>query len=96
MTAASRDSCSPFGVSTTKEIMRFLNWNHRKVQNLTPWEIWGFIAGRVFMSFGLGVLAMQYFPQVSGSLGIPCLVLGMVLLVFAAKGFTRKGGAKEQ
>jgi hypothetical protein len=76
--------------------MRFLNWNHRKVQNLTPWEIWGFIAGRVFMSFGLGVLAMQYLPQVSGLLGIPALVLGLVLLLFAAKGLTRKEGTKEQ
>jgi hypothetical protein len=75
--------------------MRFLNWNQRKVQNLTPWEIWGFIAGRVFMSFGLGVLAMQYFPQVAGSLGIPTLVLGLVLLVFAAKGFRRKEAAKQ-
>ena len=70
--------------------MRFLNWNQRKVRNLTPWEIWGFIAGRVFMSFGLGVLAMQYFPQVTGSFGIPALILGVVCLVFAAKGFTRK------
>ena len=75
--------------------MRFLNWNHRKVQNLTPWEIWGFIAGRVFVSFGFGVLVMQYFPQVAGSLGIPTLVLGVLLLVFAAKGFTRKESAKE-
>ena len=70
--------------------MRFLNWNHRKVQNLTPWEIWGFVAGRVFMSFGLGVLAMQYYPQIAGSLGIPTLIIGIALLIFAAKGLTRK------
>ena len=74
--------------------MRFLNWNHRKVQNLTPWEIWGFIAGRVLMSFGLGVLAMQYFPQVSTALGIPTLIIGIVLLIFAAKGFARKDVTK--
>ena len=74
--------------------MRFLNWNQRKVQNLTPWEIWGFIAGRVFMSFGLGVLAVQYFPRVAGPLGIPTLVLGIICLVFAAKGFTRKENTK--
>jgi len=61
--------------------MRFLNWNHRKVQNLTPWEIWGFIAGRVSMSFGLGVLAMQYYPQIAGALGVPSLVIGIALLV---------------
>ena len=71
-------------------MMRFLNWNRRKVQNLTPWEIWGFIAGRVFMSFGLGVLAMQYYPELTKSFGIPALVLGIVLLIFAAKGFSRK------
>ncbi len=70
--------------------MRFLNWNHRKVQNLTPWEIWGFIAGRVFMSFGLGVLAVQYYPLIAVPLGIPTLVLGIACLLFAAKGFTRK------
>ena len=74
--------------------MRFLNWNHRKVQNLTPWEIWGFIAGRVFMSFGLGVLAMHYYPQIAGSLGIPTLVIGIILLIFAAKGLRRKEAPK--
>jgi len=75
--------------------MRFLNWNRRKVQNLTAWEIWGFIAGRVFMSFGLGVLAMQYYPQMAGPLGIPTLIIGIVLLVFAAKGFARKDVPKD-
>ena len=70
--------------------MRFLQWNHRKVQNLTSWEIWAFIAGRVFMSFGLGVLAMRYYPQISGSLGIPALVIGIVLLIFAANGLRRR------
>jgi hypothetical protein len=70
--------------------MRFLNWNQRKVQNLTPWEIWAFIAGRVFMSFGLGVLAMQYYPQISGSLGFTTLIIGVILLIFAAKGLRRK------
>jgi hypothetical protein len=74
--------------------MRFLNWNQRKVHNLTPWEIWGFIAGRVFMSFGLGVLAMQYFPQIAGSLGIPTLIIGFVLLIFAAKGLAPKDAPK--
>jgi hypothetical protein len=75
--------------------MRFLNWNHRKVQNLTPWEIWGFIAGRVLMSFGLGVLAMQYFPQSAASLGVPTLIIGIVLLIYAAKGFARKEVTKD-
>jgi peptidoglycan/LPS O-acetylase OafA/YrhL len=70
--------------------MRFLNWNHKKVQNLTPWEIWAFIAGRVFMSFGIGVLAMQYCPQMVSWSGVPTLVLGFVLLVVAARGLFRK------
>jgi hypothetical protein len=74
--------------------MRFLNWNRRKVQNLTPWEIWGFIAGRVFMSFGIGVLAVQHFPQIAGSLGIPTLIIGFILLIFAAKGLRRKEALK--
>jgi hypothetical protein len=30
------------------------------VQNLTAWEIWFFITGRVLMSFGLGVLVMTF------------------------------------
>lgn len=74
--------------------MRALDENRRRVQNLTPWEIWGFIAGRVFMSFGLGVLAMQYFPDVAASIAVPSLVLGFICLVFAAKGLRRKDGPK--
>jgi hypothetical protein len=70
--------------------MKFLNWNHKKVQNLTPWEIWMFIAGRVFMSFGLGVLAMQFFPVVAGWLAVPTIVFGFILLILAAKGLFRK------
>jgi hypothetical protein len=72
-----------------------LKSNHRKVQNLTPWEIWGFIVGRVFVSFGLGVLAVQYWPQIVGSLGIPTVIIGFVLLLFAAKGLRRKEVASE-
>jgi hypothetical protein len=70
--------------------MRLLNWNHKKVQNLTSWEIWGFIAGRVFMSFGLGVLAMQYCPRFVSWSGIPTFVIGVMLLVIASKGLARK------
>jgi hypothetical protein len=74
--------------------MRFLNWNRRKVQNLTAWEIWGFIAGRVFMSFGLGILAMQYYPQIVASLSVPSLIAGIALLGFAARGLTQKNKSK--
>jgi hypothetical protein len=69
--------------------MRILSWNYRRVQNLSPWEIWLFIAGRVFIGFGVGVLVMQYFPQMARWLGVPTLVVGLVLLVLAFKGFSR-------
>ena len=75
--------------------MRFLDWNQRKVRNLTPWEIWGFVAGRVLMSFGLGILAMQYFPQAAARLALPTLIVGIALLIFAAKGLARKETATE-
>jgi hypothetical protein len=70
--------------------MRFLNWNHKKVQNLTPWEIWMFIAGRVFMSFGIGVLAMRFYPQSVSWSGFSTFILGIVLLGMATKGLLRK------
>jgi len=70
--------------------MRFLNWNHQKVQNLTPWEIWMFIAGRVFMSFGIGVLAMIYFPDIAEWLAVPSIFIGLILLIFAARGLFRR------
>jgi Na+/proline symporter len=69
--------------------MRILNWNYRRVQNLSPWEIWLFIAGRVFIGFGVGVFAMQYFPRMARWLGVPALVAGLVLLILAFKGFLR-------
>ncbi len=75
--------------------MRFLDWNQRKVRNLSPWEIWGFIAGRVLMSFGLGVLAMKHYPETVDRVGVPTLVVGLILLAFAAKGLARKETAKE-
>lgn len=67
-----------------------LDWNRRKVQNLTAREIWFFIAGRVFMSFGLGVLVMKYVPELDSPLAIPTLIIGALLLFVAAKGFLRK------
>jgi hypothetical protein len=66
-----------------------LKWNATKVKKLTATEIWLFIIGRVLMAFGLGVLAVQYFPQVAGTLGIPALVLGLVLFIVAARGLAR-------
>jgi len=66
----------------------------RRVKNLTSWEIWAFIAGRVLAAFGLGILAVQYFPQASLPLGLPTLIAGIVLLAFAAKGLMRKPVSK--
>jgi hypothetical protein len=70
--------------------MSLLKWNQKKVQNLTPMEIWMFVAGRVLFSFGVGVLAMRYYPDAVAWSGLPALLVGFVLLVFAAKGLIRK------
>ena len=67
-----------------------LKWNQKKVQNLTPWEIWMFVAGRVFFSYGVGVLAMRYYPDAVAWSGLPTIVIGLVLLALAAKGLMRK------
>ena len=74
--------------------MRFLNWNHRKVQNLTPWEIWAFIVGRVLVGFGFGILFTQWYPQIADSLALPVLIIGFIILIFAARGFRRKEAPK--
>jgi hypothetical protein len=55
---------------------------------LTGAEIW-LLIGRVLSAFGLGVLAVRYFPQVANPLGIPALLVGMLLLLIAAKGLFR-------
>jgi hypothetical protein len=66
-----------------------LNWNAAKVKKLTGIEIWLFIIARALIGFGLGVLAVRYFPQVANLLGIPALVMGAILFLIAAKGFFR-------
>lgn len=71
--------------------MNMLNWNHKKVQSLTPWEIWMFIIGRVLVGFGLGALMIQAFPNLANWLILPPLILGAALLIFASKGLFRKG-----
>jgi hypothetical protein len=67
-----------------------LSWNKRKVQNLSPGEVWLFIVARVVVGFGLGVLAMRYFPATFGPLGIPAVVIGVILFAIAAKGLFRE------
>lgn len=69
-----------------------LNWNAGKVKNLTGLEIWLFIIGRGLAAFGIGVLAMRYFPQFVEPLGFPTIVIGLLLFVVAAKGMFRRPG----
>jgi hypothetical protein len=54
-----------------------LKWNAAKVKNFTGIEIWLFIIARMLIGFGLGVLAVRYFPQVANPLGIPALIVGI-------------------
>jgi hypothetical protein len=67
-----------------------LNWNAGKVKNLTGAEIWLFIIGRVLTAFGVGVLCVRYYPRIAGPLGFPAAVVGLLLLVVAAKGLLRR------
>jgi hypothetical protein len=66
-----------------------LQWNKAKVRNLTGFEIWLMIVGRVLVGFGFGVVGVRYFPQLVNPAGIPALVIGMVLLIIVAKGLFR-------
>jgi hypothetical protein len=70
--------------------MGLLKWNRRKVQNLSPLEIW-LIAGRVFVGLGVGILAMAYYPRFALPAAVPFVVLGLILMAIAFKGFVRKG-----
>lgn len=42
------------------------------------------------MSFGIGILAMIYFPDIAEWLAVPSIIIGLILLIFAAKGLFRK------
>jgi len=75
--------------------MDVLKSNQSRVQNLSPLEIWGFIAGRVLAAFGLGILAAQYFPKYAPQLGVPLLLVGVVLLALAATGLRRRPPSKD-
>lgn len=81
---------------TRKKKMNLLNWNHKKVQSLSPLEIWLFIIGRIFVGFGAGVLAMRYYPQSVNGSGFPILTLGCLLLAVAAKGLRQKNSPSSQ
>jgi len=66
-----------------------LNWNARKVKNLTGTEIWLFILGRVLIAFALGIVATQYFPQFTPRIALPLLLVGVILFAIAARGLRR-------
>ena len=66
-----------------------LEWNRAKVRNLTGFEVWLMIVGRVLVGFGFGVLSVRWIPQIANPLGVPAMVLGLVLLLIAAKGLFR-------
>jgi len=65
-----------------------LAWNQQKTRQLTPVEIWLFIAGRVFVAFGLGLLAARHLPWCA-DFGWPSVALGAALLILAARGLLR-------
>lgn len=67
-----------------------LEANHSRVQNLTGLEIWLFIIARVLIGFGVGILAMSYFPARAVTVGWPAIAVGLVLFVVASKGLVRK------
>lgn len=66
-----------------------LNWNTRKVRNLTGTEIWLFILGRVLVAFAIGVLAAEYFPKFATPIALPALGIGVILFAIAMKGLRR-------
>jgi hypothetical protein len=70
--------------------MDALKSNHQRVKNLTPLELWAFIVGRALAAFGVGVLAVRYFPGIAPSLGVPALAVGVIVLLVAAKGLARR------
>ena len=65
-----------------------LTWNQRKVRQLTPAAIWLFIVGRVLAAFGLGIVAVDRFPDLARPLGWPSVVVGVLLLLLAGRGMT--------
>jgi uncharacterized membrane protein (DUF485 family) len=67
-----------------------LNWNAKKLQNLTGTEIWLFILGRVLVAFAIGVLAAQYFPRLGAPIAVPLLIVGVILFAIAARGLWRQ------
>lgn len=72
-----------------------LKANHRRVQRLTPGEVWLFIVGRVLVAFGVGIFAARYFPEVAGMLALPAVLAGVLCLVVASRGMLRPAAQGE-
>lgn len=66
-----------------------LKANHRRIQRLTPMEVWLFIIGRVLAAFGVGILIARYQPRLAGPLAWPALVAGGLCLAVASRGMLR-------
>ena len=77
-------------VGYAKGSVSMLNWNQKKVQNLTGTEIWFFILGRVLVAFAIGILVTQYFPQIAAPIALPALAIGLILFAIAARGLWRQ------
>ena len=67
-----------------------LESNRRHVQQLTGLEIWLFIISRVLVAFGIGALAMTYFPSVASTLAWPAIVVGALAFLVASRGLLRQ------
>jgi membrane protein implicated in regulation of membrane protease activity len=64
--------------------------NFSKYKNLSGGEIQMLMSSRALVNFGLGILVMNYFPRIAIWLAIPSILIGLVLLVWAGRGFFRK------
>jgi hypothetical protein len=67
-----------------------LNWNARKVKNLTGLEIWLFIIGRGLVAFGAGILAVRYFPGIVEPMGFPAVAIGLIVFLIGIRGMFRQ------
>jgi len=67
-----------------------LESNRSRVQRLTGREIWAFIVGRVLVAFGIGALAMAYYPSLTSVVAWPAVGVGVAVLLIASRGLLRK------
>ena len=67
-----------------------LESNRSRVKGLTGLEIWFFIIGRVLIAFGIGALAMAYYPSVASRLAWPAVLVGFVVLLVGSRGLFRR------